>query len=82
MDHVVMLQQPEKVNIIEWSLQHPNCDALIKSNKGAADIVYIVAYATDRAGNQRLKQMSTEDKTYGLFTGIDASMLNYMGGIR
>ena len=82
MANIVKLDSPQKVNIMEWAVNHLNCDALIESGKGDVDNMYVVAYSLNAEGNQELKTESLKNSQYGIFGGLDSSMLNYIGGLR
>lgn len=81
MSNCVVLNKPQKVNIIDWSFQHPNCDALILRDEGDNTEMYIIAYSLNESGNAELQSMSDSNE-YAVFGGIDSSMLSYAGGIR
>ena len=81
-ENTIWLNEPQEVNTMEWALKHVNCDALILRNKGDKDTMFVVAYALNNNGNRELKDCSLDNIEYGIFGGLDESMLSYIGGLR
>ena len=80
MENVIKLDNPQKVNVIEWGFKHPNCDALILRNNDDYKVMYIVAYSVNNDGNLEIHKMAEDCEEYGVFAGIDKSMLRFIGG--
>ena len=82
MSNIIKLDTPQRVNTIEWSTHHPDCDAIILHNEGDAKHMYIVAYANNPTANRELRAIVDSNKEYGLFSGISSSMLEFLGKLR
>ena len=78
-ENIIWLNHPQEVNVMEWALSHINCDSLILSNRGNKSTMFVVAYSLNREGNIELKRYSLQNDQYGIFGGLDESMLNYLG---
>jgi len=76
----VVYDEPIEVNSAKWAFEHPNCDALILKKRNKPNYIIIKAYALNDIGNKELLEMC-DDIKYGIFGGIDRSMLNFIGGI-
>lgn len=66
--NIIKFDEPQKVNIIEWALKHPNCDALIKKDNDAKTMM-VIAYAINEMGNQELTILAQADDNLGIFWG-------------
>ena len=79
-ENYVVYDKPEKVEMAEWAFGHPNCDALIvDDDKAENGYMFIKAYALNEKGNDELRDLSNQDSNYGIFVGIDESMLSFIG---
>lgn len=80
-DNICILEQPISVNILEWAYAHPNCDALVMKKVKKIPNMTILAYGLNTDGNMELCSIVKENKDFGIFSGMDESLLNFSGGV-
>ena len=79
MKNVKIFEVPEEVNIIDWSIEHVGCDALIVKDDINKDTMNIKAYALNEQGNKELDKLPfAYNDDIGYFRGLDKSMINHL----
>ncbi len=74
-ENIVILDNPQEVDIIDWWVAHLNCDALFLDGSDYSKMI-IVAYALNENGNNELLKIQKKYTSLKLCRGMDESMTN------
>lgn len=69
---IIYFKEPYKANLWEWLDAHIGIDTLFVRNRQALDnnIIYVLAYAKDKAYNAKLSEINKSRQDTSLFRGI------------
>lgn len=57
---ITVLNQPIESDIIEWAIEHPDCDSIIE-HTGSGQNIRIFAYAREQAAKWNLQKYRNEN---------------------
>lgn len=75
MQGVRILEQPEKVNTIEWAFEHIGCDALVVKDNSCTTMT-ILAYTLDNKFNADLYKLQQNYDNSIVFKNTDENEVN------
>lgn len=78
-DNIIISDEPEEVDSIDWGYAHPNCDALFLDGSDYSKMK-IVAFALNEDGNRELLIIKDRQPKLKLYRGVDEGMLSFGGG--
>ncbi len=75
MQGIKILNQPEKVNTLEWAFEHIGCDALVEKDDSCTTMT-ILAYALDNKSNENLYELLKKYECSIIFKNTDENEVN------
>lgn len=75
MQGIKVLEQPEKVNTLEWAFEHIGCDALVVKDD-SCNTMTILAYSTNVKFNKNLYELQKSNSNSIIFKNTDENEVN------